>query len=84
MKGLTELQKVLVTLLKNSKVDKDNTIGIMITLKNQEEIMKDMANLCLSLIKDCDLTLSDIAYAGIATPGTANSETGVVEYANKL
>ena len=43
MKGLTELQKVLVTLLKNSKVDKDNTIGIMITLKNQEEIMKDMA-----------------------------------------
>ena len=43
MKGLTELQKVLLTLLKNSKVDKDNTIGIMITLKNQEEIMKDMA-----------------------------------------
>ena len=52
--------------------------------RDGKEIMKDMANLCLSLIKDCDLTLSDIAYAGIATPGTANSETGVVEYANNL
>ena len=43
MEGLTKLQKVLLTLLKNSKVCKDNIIGIMITLKNQEEIMEDMA-----------------------------------------
>lgn len=42
MEGLTKLQKVLLTLLKNSKVCKDNIIGIMITLKNQEEIMEDM------------------------------------------
>ena len=47
-------------------------------------IIKDMAELCRSLIADCGLTIDDIEYAGIATPGTANSETGVVEYANNL
>ena len=56
------------------------------TLANRDGklIIKDMAELCRSLIADCGLTLKDIAYAGIATPGTANSETGVVEYANNL
>ena len=56
------------------------------TLANRDGklIIKDMAELCRSLISECGLTLDDIAYAGIATPGTANSETGVVEYANNL
>lgn len=52
--------------------------------RDGKEIIKDMAKLCLSLIEECGLTLKDIAYAGIASPGTANSETGVVEYANNL
>lgn len=56
------------------------------TLANRDGklIIKDMAELCRSLISECGLTLDDIAYAGIASPGTANSETGVVEYANNL
>lgn len=56
------------------------------TLAHREgrEIMKDMGKLCLDLISEAGLTVDDIAYAGIATPGTANSETGVVEYANNL
>ena len=56
------------------------------TLANRDGklIIKDMAELCRGLIADCGLTLDDIAYAGIATPGTANSDTGVVEYANNL
>ena len=56
------------------------------TLANRDgkEIIKDMAELCRGLIADCGLTVDDIEYAGIATPGTANSETGVVEYANNL
>ena len=56
------------------------------TLANRDGklIIKDMADLCRSLIDECGLTLDDIAYAGIATPGTANSDTGVVEYANNL
>lgn len=52
--------------------------------RDGKEIMKDMGKLCLDLINEAGLTLDDIAYAGIATPGTANSETGVVEYANNL
>ena len=56
------------------------------TLANRDGklIIKDMAELCRSIIADCGLTEDDIEYAGIATPGTANSETGVVEYANNL
>ena len=52
--------------------------------RDGKEIIKDMASLCLSLLKDCGLTINDIEYAGIASPGTANSETGIVEYANNL
>ena len=47
-------------------------------------IIKDMANACKAVVEECGLTIDDIEYAGIATPGTANSETGVVEYANNL
>ena len=42
METLTELQEALITLLANSKVSKDNAIGIMIALKNHEDIMKEM------------------------------------------
>ena len=56
------------------------------TMANRDgkEIIKDMAELCRSLVAECGLTINDIEYAGIATPGTANSDTGVVEYANNL
>ena len=47
-------------------------------------IIKDMAAVCKAVIEECGLTVDDIEYAGIATPGTANSDTGVVEYANNL
>ena len=49
-----------------------------------ELIIKDMAALAESLIKKHGLTLDDIAYVGIASPGSANTATGVVEYANNL
>lgn len=49
-----------------------------------DEIVADMAKLCLDIVKDAGLSLSDIDCAGIAAPGTANSETGVIEYANNL
>ena len=47
-------------------------------------IVRDMANLAGELIKRNGLSLDDIASVGIATPGIANTETGVVEYANNL
>ncbi len=49
-----------------------------------DEIVADMAKLCLDIVKDAGLSLSNIECAGIAAPGTANSETGVIEYANNL
>jgi len=60
--------------------------GSVPTLANRdpEEIIKDMAKLCQSLIDEEGISIDDIAYAGIATPGTANHFTGVVEYANNL
>ena len=60
--------------------------GSVPTLANRDGklIIKDMAELCKKLITNAGLTLNDIAYAGIATPGTADSDTGVVVYANNL
>ncbi len=52
--------------------------------REMDEIIADMAKLCHSLIGSMDLKVSDIEAVGIATPGTANSDTGVVEYANNL
>lgn len=49
-----------------------------------EEIVADMASLTKKIIERNGLSLSDVEYVGIATPGTANSKTGVVEYANNL
>ncbi len=52
--------------------------------RDGELIVKDMAMLAKRLIEKNNLTLEDIDYAGIATPGIANAETGIVEYANNL
>ena len=52
--------------------------------RDGELIIRDMANLAAEIIKRNNLTVSDIASVGIATPGAANSKTGVVEYANNL
>ena len=52
--------------------------------RNGEEIVKDMASLSKTLIERNGLTLADIAFVGIATPGIANEKTGVVEYSCNL
>ncbi len=49
-----------------------------------DEIVKDMAELCHSLVKEAGLTASDISAVGIATPGVANHDDGIAEYANNL
>ena len=52
--------------------------------RGADPIIVDMANLAKRLISDLKITLDDIAWIGVATPGTANSATGVVEYANNI
>ncbi len=49
-----------------------------------EEIIADMAALCKKVCAEAGCTFADIESIGIATPGTANTETGVVEYTNNL
>ena len=49
-----------------------------------EEICADMAKVALEAVKEAGLTLDDIEVVGIGTPGTANSEAGVIEYSNNL
>ncbi len=47
-------------------------------------IMDDMAELCRKLCAEHNIALSEIESIGIASPGIANHDTGVVEYANNL
>ena len=49
-----------------------------------DAVMDDMAALCKKLLADNNLTPADMAYAGIASPGTCNSATGVVEFSNNI
>ena len=49
-----------------------------------KEIVGDIAALCRKVCADAGVTLADVKSIGIATPGIANHDTGVVEYANNL
>jgi glucokinase len=52
--------------------------------REMDEIMDDMAALCAKLVKEAGLSIDDIESAGIAAPGSANPETGIISYANNL
>ena len=49
-----------------------------------EEIAADMAECCIKLTEEAGLTPADILTVGIAAPGIANHDDGVIEYANNL
>ena len=52
--------------------------------REMDEVMKDMAALCKRLATEEGLSVSDFEYAGIASPGTCDSENGVVIYSNNI
>ncbi|MBR2634682.1 MAG: ROK family protein [Clostridia bacterium] len=52
--------------------------------RSAEEIMADMAALVESVIRESHTEKDKIAFCGIASPGIANSETGVIEYSCNL
>ena len=52
--------------------------------RDPELIVKDMAELVGSLAEKADIPFSEIAYVGIAAPGSVNSETGIIEYSNNI
>lgn len=49
-----------------------------------EVIAEDMAKVALDAISKANLTVDDIEWVGIGSPGTVNSDTGVIEYANNI
>lgn len=49
-----------------------------------KEIADDMAKMALQATKDANLTIEQIEWIGIGTPGIANSKTGIVERASNL
>jgi len=49
-----------------------------------ELIVKDMAALAEKLLKEAGISLSEVAYVGIGSPGSINPEAGTIVYANNL
>jgi len=49
-----------------------------------DEIARDMAELCKKIAANAGIPLDQIEGCGIASPGTANSDTGIVEFSNNI
>lgn len=52
--------------------------------RSAEEIATDMASLTKDIAEKASIPFDEIKWVGIGTPGTANSDTGIIEYANNL
>ena len=50
----------------------------------EKEIADDMARMALEAVKNAGLTIDQIEWVGVGTPGIANSSTGIIEYSNNL
>ncbi|MCR5600088.1 MAG: ROK family glucokinase [Ruminococcus sp.] len=50
----------------------------------EKEIADDMARMAIEAVKSAKLTMDQIEWIGVGTPGIANSETGIIEYSNNL
>lgn len=52
--------------------------------RHPDEIVADMGKLCLKVVSEYGIGIEDVEACGIASPGTANGDTGIVEYANNI
>ena len=50
----------------------------------EKEIADDMARMAVEAVKNAKLTMDQIEWIGVGTPGIANSSTGIIEYSNNL
>ncbi|MCC8069109.1 MAG: ROK family glucokinase [Ruminococcus sp.] len=50
----------------------------------EKEIADDMAKVALQAIQEANLTVDDVEWIGIGTPGIANSKEGIIEYSCNL
>jgi glucokinase len=52
--------------------------------RESKHIVKDMAELALSVTEKAGIASDDVGSVGVGVPGIANSDTGIVEYATNL
>ncbi len=50
----------------------------------EQEIAADIIKVSKQAVADAGLTMEQIEWVGMGTPGIANSETGIIEYSNNL
>ena len=68
---------------KNKKIIAKGSVPTFAS-REGELIIKDMAALVEDLLKSNKIALADVAYVGIATPGTVDDKNGIVERAYNL
>ncbi len=49
-----------------------------------EGVIADMAKAAEQAVEKAGITMADVESVGVGTPGTANKETGIIEYSNNL
>ncbi len=52
--------------------------------REPDEIAKDIADLCIKLANDINVDIKDFDYIGVATPGTADHDSGIVVTSNNI
>ncbi len=67
----------------NSEIIKKGSVETK-AFRDSDEIVKDIASLCKKLCDEEKIALTEVRSVGIATPGTALRDIGVVAYANNL
>ncbi len=70
-------------------VDEDYNIITKASVKTNrprpaKEIADDMAKVAIQAVKDAKISMDQVEWIGIGTPGIANSKTGIIEYSNNL
>lgn len=69
-------------------VDEENKIIARASTKTKidtpEQVVEGMAETAYAALQVANLTLDDIPWIGVGSPGTANRDTGVIEFANNL
>ncbi|NLJ87943.1 MAG: ROK family protein [Epulopiscium sp.] len=79
--GGTKIAAGLVT--KEGKLINKKSIPTL-RQRNYQEIIKDMGNLCLDLIKENNVSLEDLHSIGVGSPGLPDPENGILVYSNNL
>ncbi len=53
-------------------------------LENAEQVADAIAETVRAALQNADLTLNDVPWVGVGSPGTVNRDTGIIEFANNL